>query len=170
MVNIVAFDNSTHDYTIASAGGSLEIDDRIYVIAGDHIVSADVVLTGNSKLQVASGNSLTISAGTLTLGHTTDTLVDTGAVAVTGGTLALGANSDTVGVAKFFPKIRQSLHAGFSRKIHIQQDHLRLNPTRSQRNLHRSILPRHCQVARLRNSGGHQLPIRRIVFQNHNRG
>jgi autotransporter-associated beta strand protein len=38
-----------------------------------------------------------IDGGTLTLGHTTDTLADTGAVNVNGGTLAIGTNTDTVG-------------------------------------------------------------------------
>ncbi|MBT5901851.1 MAG: hypothetical protein HOH58_07055, partial [Opitutaceae bacterium] len=103
MVNIVAFDNNTHRYTIASAGGSLEIDDRIYVIAGDHLVSADVVLTGNAKLQVASGNSLTISgeisgsqslektgSGTATL---TGTLSHSGGTTVTNGTLVVTTTS-----------------------------------------------------------------------------
>jgi autotransporter-associated beta strand protein len=38
-----------------------------------------------------------VNAGTLALGHATNTLADSGAVAVGGGTLALGANNDTVG-------------------------------------------------------------------------
>ena len=38
-----------------------------------------------------------IDAGTLTLGHATDTLADTGAVNVNGGTLAIGTKNDTVG-------------------------------------------------------------------------
>lgn len=39
----------------------------------------------------------TINAGTLTLGHATNTLADTGTINVNGGTLAIGNNSDTVG-------------------------------------------------------------------------
>lgn len=39
----------------------------------------------------------TVNAGTLALGHATNTLANAGAVNVNGGTLALGTNSDTVG-------------------------------------------------------------------------
>ena len=39
----------------------------------------------------------TVTAGTLALGHATDTLLDTGAVNVNGGTLDIGTNTDTVG-------------------------------------------------------------------------
>ncbi|MDB5324444.1 MAG: hypothetical protein JWM57_13, partial [Phycisphaerales bacterium] len=53
-----------------------------------------VVLNGQNTY--AGGT--TVSAGTLTLGHATNTLADNGAVTVSGGTLALGVNSDTVGV------------------------------------------------------------------------
>ena len=50
-------------------------------------------LTGTSTFT----GGTTISAGTLTLGHATDTLANAGAVTVSGGTLALGSNSDTIG-------------------------------------------------------------------------
>jgi autotransporter-associated beta strand protein len=57
--------------------------------------------TGNGILELASvntyGGGTTISAGTLKLGHATNTLLDTGAVTVSGGILDIGANSDTVG-------------------------------------------------------------------------
>jgi len=54
---------------------------------------------GTLTLSGTSGYSGTtrIDNGTLSLGHATDTLLNTGAVNVNGGTLSLGANSDTVG-------------------------------------------------------------------------
>ena len=54
-------------------------------------------LTGTSTYT----GGTTISAGTLTLGHATDTLANTGAVTVSGGTLALGTNSDAIGALSF---------------------------------------------------------------------
>ena len=60
-----------------------------------------IVMAGAGSETFSGVNTYTggtrIDAGTLTLGHATDTLADTGAVNVNGGTLALGANSDTVG-------------------------------------------------------------------------
>ncbi len=55
--------------------------------AGTQTFTASQTYTGGTN----------VNAGTLTLGHSTNTLLDTGAVTVGGGTLALGANSDTVG-------------------------------------------------------------------------
>ncbi len=56
---------------------------------------------GAGTLTLTGTNTYTggtrIDIGTLTLGHATNTLADTGAVNVNGGALALGANSDTVG-------------------------------------------------------------------------
>ena len=49
-----------------------------------------------SGVNTYSGGT-TVTTGTLTLGHATNTLRDDGAVNVNGGILALGANNDTVG-------------------------------------------------------------------------
>jgi len=46
---------------------------------------------------LAHTGGTTVTAGTLVLGHATDTLSDTGTVTVNGGTLSLGANNETVG-------------------------------------------------------------------------
>ena len=58
-------------------------------------------VTVGSSFTLAASNTYTggttINAGTLTLGHATNTLADTGAVTLNGGTLDLGSNSDTVG-------------------------------------------------------------------------
>ncbi len=56
-------------------------------------LNANFTLSGSNSY---SGGT-TINAGTLTLGHVTDTLANGGAVTVSGGTLAIGNNSDTVG-------------------------------------------------------------------------
>ena len=57
--------------------------------------------TGSGTQTLSGGTTYTggtrIDAGTLTLGHATDTLANTGAINVNGGTLDLGTNTDTVG-------------------------------------------------------------------------
>jgi autotransporter-associated beta strand protein len=52
-----------------------------------------VTLSGTNSY----GGGTTVTTGTLTLGHATNTLADTGAVNVNGGILELGTNTDTVG-------------------------------------------------------------------------
>lgn len=56
---------------------------------------------GTGTLILSQTNTYTgatnVNAGTLSLGHATNTLANTGAVNVNGGILALGANTDTVG-------------------------------------------------------------------------
>jgi autotransporter-associated beta strand protein len=63
--------------------------------------SAGLIKNGSGGLTLSGSNTYsggtTVSAGTLNLGHASNTLSDSGSVTVSGGTLALGANSDTVG-------------------------------------------------------------------------
>jgi len=79
-------DNTTTNFAGTLAGGA----------------SDTFVKEGSGNLTLSASNTtftgLTrIDAGTLTLGHGTNTLADTGAVNVNGGELALGTNIDTVG-------------------------------------------------------------------------
>jgi autotransporter-associated beta strand protein len=72
-----------------------------WVVTSATTASGSLVKAGNGSL-ILNATSLytggtTISAGTLTLGHATDTLANSGAVTVSGGVLNLGSNSDTVG-------------------------------------------------------------------------
>ena len=83
-----------------------------FTVTGPYAVSITPNLAGTVGLSKSGGNILTLSgsntynlgtsitAGTVVLGHATNTLFDTGAVAVNGpsAVLALGANSDTVGL------------------------------------------------------------------------
>ena len=55
--------------------------------AGTQTLTTSMAYTGGT----------TITAGTLVLGHATNTLADTGSVTVNGGTLSLGTNNETVG-------------------------------------------------------------------------
>ena len=52
-------------------------------------------LTLNTFNEYTGGT--TVNAGTLVLGHATNTLANAGAVTVNGGTLSLGSNNDTIG-------------------------------------------------------------------------
>ena len=64
-------------------------------------VGGSITKQGVGNLTLSNSNTYTggttISEGTLTLGHATDTLTDNGSVAISGGNLAMGINSDTVG-------------------------------------------------------------------------
>ena len=70
-------------------------------ILGDSATDGGLTKNGSGTLTLSNANTYTggtnVNAGTLSLGHATDTLADGGAVNVGGGTLAIGANSDTVG-------------------------------------------------------------------------
>ncbi len=71
--------------------------------------SVSAILGGTALLTKSTAGTVTLSnqntytggtnvnAGTLALGHATNTLANSGAVTVAGGTLALSTNSDTVG-------------------------------------------------------------------------
>ena len=71
--------------------------------SGTGSIAGTALLTksGTSNLTINTTNTFSggtvINDGTVTLGHATDTLFDTGDIAVAGGTLDIGANSDTVG-------------------------------------------------------------------------
>jgi autotransporter-associated beta strand protein len=57
--------------------------------------------SGTQSLTLSSTNTYTggttVNAGTLILGHATDTLADSGALAISGGICDIGSNNDTVG-------------------------------------------------------------------------
>ena len=71
----VISDGATNKLSLIKSGG------------GTQILSGTNTYTGGTQIDL----------GTLTLGHATDTLADTGAVNVNGGELSIGGNSDTVG-------------------------------------------------------------------------
>ena len=79
------------------------VDTNFGSVIEDGAVNQFVALTksGSGNLTLSGSNTHTggtnVNAGTLTLGHATNTLANTGAVNVNGGTLALGTNTDTVG-------------------------------------------------------------------------
>ena len=94
----------------APSGSAITLGSGALVVAGSaaSTVGAPISGTGGSLTISGSGTTTlsgsnsytggtTINAGTVSLGHATNTLADTGAVSIGGGTLALGANSDTVG-------------------------------------------------------------------------
>jgi autotransporter-associated beta strand protein len=92
-----------------SLGGNIVNAGTLELNRSDDFIFTNSVTGTGDFVQVGSGNltlsgaqrhtgGTTVSAGTLTFGHATDTLVDTSAVTIGGGTLALGTHSDTVGV------------------------------------------------------------------------
>ena len=87
----------TKTLTVGNGGGSGTFSGVIQTSTGQ----VTLVKTGIGTQTLNGTNTSTggtrIDAGTLTLGHATNTLADTGAVNVNGGTLDLGTNTDTVG-------------------------------------------------------------------------
>ncbi len=85
---------STAQTWTAAAGMTL-------TVGGGVSGTGSVTTAGAGGVTLSGANTYTggtiVSAGTLTLGHATNSLADSGAVNVNGGILALGANSDTVG-------------------------------------------------------------------------
>jgi fibronectin-binding autotransporter adhesin len=100
--------NLTNGSGTSTWTGAVTLNGALTVNSGNPI-NLQGVVSGAGSLTKAGGGNLnlsntsaftggtTVTAGTLTLGHATDTLANSGALTVTGGTLALGANSDTVG-------------------------------------------------------------------------
>ncbi len=116
--DVAVGNNSTATMTIGSAGGlgyiKLGDANRVLDVGSDAQFTINWVVTSNTlsagaltkngagTLTLNAGNAYTggttINAGTLVLGHATNTLADLGAVTINGGTLSIGSNSDTVGV------------------------------------------------------------------------
>ncbi|MEQ1859283.1 MAG: autotransporter-associated beta strand repeat-containing protein [Chthoniobacteraceae bacterium] len=92
---------ATRTLTFAGSGaGAINITGAI----GDGAIGGNVAILVNKSggsvtfsAQNTFTGGTTVTAGTLVLGHATNTLADAGAVTVNGGTLDIGANSDTVG-------------------------------------------------------------------------
>jgi autotransporter-associated beta strand protein len=72
-----------------------------WVITSDTLSAGALTKNGSGTLTLNGNNpysgGTTINAGTLVLGHVTDTLANAGAVTMNGGTLSLGSNNDTIG-------------------------------------------------------------------------
>jgi len=72
-----------------------------WVITSDTLSAGALTKNGSGTLTLNANNpysgGTTINAGTLVLGHVTDTLANAGAVTMNGGTLSLGSNNDTIG-------------------------------------------------------------------------
>ena len=89
--------------TVQVDDGSATVDAVLSgVISSTTAASGGLTKTGAGTLKLANTNTYTgkttISAGTLILGHATDTIANTGAIDITAGTLDFGANSDSVGI------------------------------------------------------------------------
>ena len=82
--NSYSFNGFIRDFDGGTGGGAIAITKTG---TGTQTLSGSNPYTGGTR----------IDAGTLTLGHATDTLANTGAINVNGGTLDLGTNTDTVG-------------------------------------------------------------------------
>ncbi len=116
--DVAVGNGSTANMAIGSAGGlgyiKLGDANRVFDVGADAQFNINWVVTSNTPsagaltkngagtLTLNAGNpytgGTTINAGTLVLGHATNTLADIGAVTINGGTLSIGSNSDTVGI------------------------------------------------------------------------
>ncbi|NDG73328.1 MAG: hypothetical protein EBY32_18890, partial [Proteobacteria bacterium] len=115
--DVAVGNGSTATMTMGSAGGigyiKLGNTNRVFdvgayaqfninwVITSNTPASGSLTKNGSGTLTLNGNNpysgGTTINAGTLVLGHATDTLANAGAVTVNGGTLSLGSNNDTIG-------------------------------------------------------------------------
>ena len=87
----------TRTLTVGNGGGSGTYSGTIITGTGNiQLIKSGIGTQTLSGINTYTGGTR-IDAGTLTLGHATDTLANAGAVNVNGGTLALGTNTDTVG-------------------------------------------------------------------------
>ena len=104
----VIFGNTGMGAVVVDAGGVLPSSVSVSNTTGTYTFSGGAINGAVSLTMSGSGalvlnnthgyiGGTTVSAGTLTLGHATDTLSNTGPVMVSGGTLILGTNSDIVG-------------------------------------------------------------------------
>lgn len=89
--------------SITGAGNNLTItgDGNTTVTGAITTTTGTLIKNGTGNLTLNGTSTFTglttINAGTLTLGHATDTFAATAPIAIEGGTLAIGANSDTLG-------------------------------------------------------------------------
>jgi autotransporter-associated beta strand protein len=115
--DVAVGNGSTATMTMGSAGGigyiKLGNTNRVFDVGADAQFNINWVITSNTlpsgyltkngsgTLTLNASNpytgGTTINAGTLVLGHATDTLANAAAVTVNGGTLSLGSNNDTIG-------------------------------------------------------------------------
>jgi autotransporter-associated beta strand protein len=72
-----------------------------WLISSANLALGALTKNGSGTLTLNAFNEytggMTVNAGTLVLGHATNTLANAGAVTVNGGTLSLGSNNDTIG-------------------------------------------------------------------------
>ncbi len=98
-----AIDDANRGVTLGAGGGTFDVTTGTLTLASTNIITGTGALTkiGTGTLLLNSQNTYdggtTVTAGTLTLGHASNTLDDAGTVLVNGGTFAIGANSDTIG-------------------------------------------------------------------------
>ncbi|MGJ8658075.1 MAG: autotransporter-associated beta strand repeat-containing protein [Akkermansiaceae bacterium] len=95
--------------SFSGTGGSVDLGTATLTVdqsgnnnySGTILGTGGLTKTGSGTLTLFGNNTYSggtsISDGVLELGHSTNSLADTGTIAISGGTLALGTNSDTVG-------------------------------------------------------------------------